>query len=205
MEKKVAVITGSARGLGRAGAERFLSSGNWKVALLDVNEAMLAAAAKELGEKYGAENVAPFTVNITSKESVDATMKAVIEKFGRIDTLVNNAGITRDAMMHKMQEPDWDLVLDVNLKGAFLCAQAVAMHMKERKSGSIVNTSSVVGVYGNMGRLQVRHNRPDQDLGQGNGQGRHTGQRCCPRLHHDRDAPDRAGEDPDRHLRQDPA
>jgi len=152
MEKKVAVITGSARGLGRAGAERFLRSGNWKVALLDVNAELLATAAKELGEQYGAENVAPFTVNITSKESVDNSMKAVIEKFGRIDTLVNNAGITRDAMMHKMQEPDWDVVLNVNLKGAFLCAQAVAMHMKERKSGSIVNTSSVVGVYGNMGQ-----------------------------------------------------
>jgi len=152
MEKKVAVITGSARGLGRAGAERFLESGQWKVALLDVNADSLAATAKELGEKHGAENVAWFAVNVTSKESVDNTIKAVIEKFGRVDSLVNNAGITRDAMMHKMKEEDWDVVLDVNLKGAFLCATAVAPHMKERKSGTIVNTSSVVGVYGNMGQ-----------------------------------------------------
>jgi 3-oxoacyl-[acyl-carrier protein] reductase len=152
MEKKVAAITGSARGLGRAGAERFLASGKWKVALLDVNEALLATAAAELGAKYGAENVACFKVDITSKESVDKTMKAIIEKFGHVDSLVNNAGITRDAMMHKMQETDWDMVINVNLKGAFLCATAIAPHMKERKSGSIVNTSSVVGVYGNMGQ-----------------------------------------------------
>jgi len=152
MEKKVAVITGAARGLGRAGAERFLESGNWKVAILDMNEESLAKTARELGEKYGADNVAYFTVNVTSKESVGNVMKAVIEKFGRIDSLINNAGITRDNMMHKMPEADWDVVLDVNLKGAFLCATAVAAHMKERKSGTIINTSSVVGVYGNMGQ-----------------------------------------------------
>ena len=152
MEKKVAVVTGAARGLGRAGAERFLESGAWKVALLDVNEESLARTAGELGAKYGAENVAYFAVNVTSKESVGGAIKGVLEKFGRVDSLINNAGITRDAMMHKMQEADWDLVLDVNLKGAFLCATAVAPHMKERKSGTIVNTSSVVGVYGNMGQ-----------------------------------------------------
>ncbi len=149
MEKKVAVITGSARGLGRAGAERFLESGVWKVALLDVNEESLAKTAGELGGKYG---VAYFAVNVTSKESVNNAIKGVLEKFGRVDSLVNNAGITRDAMMHKMAEADWDVVIDVNLKGAFLCATAVAPHMKERKSGTIVNTSSVVGVYGNMGQ-----------------------------------------------------
>ena len=152
MEKKVAVITGAARGLGRAGAERFLQSGNWKVAIMDMNEESLAKTAAELGEKYGAENVAYYAVNVTSKESVGNAMKAVIEKFGKIDSLINNAGITRDNMMHKMPEADWDVVLDVNLKGAFLCATAVAAHMKERKSGTIINTSSVVGVYGNMGQ-----------------------------------------------------
>ena len=136
MEKKVAVVTGSARGLGRAGAERFLEAGDWRVALLDVNEESLAKTAAELGEKYGAENVAYFAVNVTSKESVGTAIKGVLEKFGRMDSLINNAGITRDAMMHKMQEADWDLVLDVNLKGAFLCATAVAPHMKERKSGT---------------------------------------------------------------------
>jgi len=76
----------------------------------------------------------------------------VIETVGSVDALINNAGITRDAMLHKMEENDWDLVLDVNLKGAFLCTKAVAAHMKERKSGTIVNTSSVVGIYGNMGQ-----------------------------------------------------
>ncbi|HBE87828.1 MAG TPA: 3-oxoacyl-ACP reductase [Elusimicrobia bacterium] len=152
MNMKNAVITGGARGLGRAGAERFLKSGEWRVALFDVNEEMLANTARELGEKYGADNVRWFKVDVTSQASVDAAMKQVIETMGGVDALVNNAGITRDAMLHKMQETDWDLVINVNLKGAFLCTKAVAPHMKERKSGTIVNTSSVVGVYGNMGQ-----------------------------------------------------
>jgi len=79
-------------------------------------------------------------------------VKDVLAKFGRIDALVNNAGVTRDAMLHKMAEKDWDMVLNVNLKGAFLCTKAVAPHMKERKSGAIINTSSVVGLYGNIGQ-----------------------------------------------------
>ncbi|MDD2805918.1 MAG: 3-oxoacyl-ACP reductase FabG [Elusimicrobiales bacterium] len=152
MNKKNAVITGAARGLGFAGAERFLKSGEWKVALFDVNEEMLIAAAKTLGDKYGHENVRWYKVDVTNQESVNAAIQQVITDMGSVDTLINNAGITRDAMLHKMQENDWDVVINVNLKGAFLCTKAVAPHMKERKSGTIVNTSSVVGVYGNMGQ-----------------------------------------------------
>lgn len=152
MEKKTAVITGAARGLGRAGAERFLGSGHWRVAIFDVNEQLLSKAAGELSSKYGAENVMAVPVDITSKESVDRAFAAVLEKFGTINCLVNNAGVTRDAMIYKMEEKDWDLVLGVNLKGAFLCAKAVIPHMKEKKTGCIINTSSVVGVYGNIGQ-----------------------------------------------------
>jgi len=152
MDKKTAVITGAARGLGRAGAERFLSSGNWKVAIFDVNDELLAKAGRELGEKYGAENVLAVKVDITSAQSVKDGFAKVFEKFGKVDSLINNAGITRDAMVYKMQESDWDMVLAVNLKGAFLCAQAVIPHMKEKKSGTIINTSSVVGLYGNIGQ-----------------------------------------------------
>lgn len=152
MNKKTAVITGAARGLGYAGAERFLKSGQWKVALFDVNEELLTQAAKKLGDAYGQENVRWYKVDVTNQASVDAAIKQVIAEMGGVDTLVNNAGITRDAMLHKMQENDWDLVINVNLKGAFLCTKAVAPHMKERKTGTIINTSSVVGVYGNMGQ-----------------------------------------------------
>ncbi len=152
MNKKTAVITGAARGLGYAGAERFLKSGQWKVALFDVNEELLVKAAQRLGDAYGHENVRWYKVDVTNQASVDEAMKRVIADFGGIDTLINNAGITRDAMLHKMAETDWDMVINVNLKGAFLCTKAVAPHMKERKSGSIVNTSSVVGVYGNIGQ-----------------------------------------------------
>ena len=152
MNKKTAVITGAARGLGYAGAERFLKSGQWKVALFDVNEELLTQAAKKLGDAYGHENVRWYKVDVTNQASVEASVKQVIADLGGVDTLVNNAGITRDAMLHKMAENDWDVVINVNLKGAFLCTKAVAPHMKERKTGTIVNTSSVVGVYGNMGQ-----------------------------------------------------
>ncbi len=152
MNKKTAVITGAARGLGYAGAERFLKSGNWKVALFDVNEELLTKAARQLGDAYGHDNVRWYKVDVTNQASVEAAIKQVIADLGGVDTLVNNAGITRDAMLHKMAENDWDMVINVNLKGAFLCTKAVAPHMKERKTGTIVNTSSVVGVYGNMGQ-----------------------------------------------------
>ncbi len=152
MNKKTAVITGAARGLGYAGAERFLKSGQWKVALFDVNEELLTQAAKKLGDAYGHENVRWYKVDVTNQASVEASVKQVIADLGGVDTLVNNAGITRDAMLHKMAENDWDVVINVNLKGAFLCTKAVAPHMKERKTGTIINTSSVVGVYGNMGQ-----------------------------------------------------
>ena len=152
MNKKTAVITGAARGLGYSGAERFLKSANWKVALFDVNEELLTKAAQQLGDQYGHDNVRWYKVDVTNQASVEAAIKQVITDFGAVDTLVNNAGITRDAMLHKMAENDWDVVINVNLKGAFLCTKAVAPHMKERKTGTIVNTSSVVGVYGNMGQ-----------------------------------------------------
>jgi len=152
MNRKNVVITGGARGLGRAGAERFLRSEEWTVALFDVNEEQLAKTAGELGEKYGAENVFWQKVDVTSRESVEKAVAQVIEKAGSVDALVNNAGITRDAMLHKLEEKDWDVVINVNLKGAFLCGQAVASHMKGRKTGVIINTSSVVGVHGNIGQ-----------------------------------------------------
>lgn len=150
--KKVVIITGGARGLGRAGAERFLESGMWKVVIFDVNRELMEKTANELGEKFGKENISFYQVDVTSKQSVTEAVNQVIQSQGQIDALINNAGITRDAMLHKMQEQDWDAVINVNLKGTFLCGQAVAIHMKERKSGSIINTSSVVGLYGNIGQ-----------------------------------------------------
>lgn len=152
MEKKTVIITGGARGIGYIGAERFLRSGNWRIAIWDINAEQIEKSGSELAARYGAENVFWQTVDITSKESVNAAFQAVLSRFGRIDSLINNAGVTRDAMLHKMEEEDWNMVLDVNLKGAFLCTKAVAPHMKERKSGVIINTSSVVGLYGNIGQ-----------------------------------------------------
>lgn len=152
MEKKAVIITGGARGLGRAGAERFLRSGAWKVALFDMQAELLAKTAAELGAKYGAENVMHAVCDVTSGESANKAVAEVIAKFGAVDCLVNNAGITRDAMSWKMEEKDFDAVISVNLKGAFVCGKAVIPHMRERKSGCIINTSSVVGIYGNIGQ-----------------------------------------------------
>ncbi|OFZ78992.1 MAG: hypothetical protein A2583_09380 [Bdellovibrionales bacterium RIFOXYD1_FULL_53_11] len=152
MNKKTMVITGGARGLGRSGAERFLESREWRVAILDVNEQLLFSAADELAKKFGAGDVYPAVVDVTARQSVEKCFQGILQRFGRIDCLINNAGVTRDSMVHKMKEEDWDFVIAVNLKGVFNCAQAVIPHMKDRKSGSIINTSSVVGLYGNMGQ-----------------------------------------------------
>lgn len=152
MDKKVVVITGSARGLGRAGAERFLKSNNWKVALLDMQAELLAKTAGELSAQYGADNVMYAACDVTNMESAAKAVAGVIAKFGAVDCLINNAGITRDAMSWKMEEKDFDAVISVNLKGAFVCGKAVIPHMRERKAGCIINTSSVVGIYGNVGQ-----------------------------------------------------
>jgi len=152
MDKKVVVITGGARGLGRAGAERFLKSGAWKVALFDMQAELLSKTAAELGAKYGADNIMHAACDVTSMESAGKAVAEVITRFGAVDCLINNAGITRDAMSWKMEEKDFDAVISVNLKGAFVCGKAVIPHMREKKSGCIINTSSVVGIYGNVGQ-----------------------------------------------------
>ncbi|MFA5162544.1 MAG: 3-oxoacyl-ACP reductase FabG [Elusimicrobiales bacterium] len=152
MSKKTVIITGGARGLGKAGAERFLKSGTWKVALFDMQADLLAKAAEDLGGRYGKENVTTAVCDVTNLASVSAAVNKVIAEFGGVDCLINNAGITRDAMSWKMEEKDFDAVVGVNLKGAFNCGRAVINHMREKKAGSIINTSSVVGLYGNVGQ-----------------------------------------------------
>lgn len=151
MDKKTVVITGGARGLGRASAEKFLASG-WNVALLDSNAELLEKTRGELSVACPGTAVLVQTADVTSSVSVRAAMDAVVGRFRTIDCLINNAGITRDAISYKLQEQDFDSVIAVNLKGVFLCAQAVMPLMKERKSGCIINTSSVVGVYGGIGQ-----------------------------------------------------
>ncbi|MDF3833877.1 3-oxoacyl-ACP reductase FabG [Cupriavidus basilensis] len=149
LQGRVAIITGAAAGIGFATAQRFAAEGAL-VVLCDVQEARVRAAADTLAAT-GA-TVAAFKVNVTRRDEVDAMVAATLAKHGRIDILVNNAGITKDARLAKMSEAQFDAVIDVNLKGVFNCAQAVASIMTEQGSGVILNASSVVGLYGNFGQ-----------------------------------------------------
>ncbi|WP_144789540.1 3-oxoacyl-ACP reductase FabG [Lysinibacillus fusiformis] len=146
LNNKVAIITGAANGIGYAAAERFIEEGA-VVFIADYDNDAGDAAVQRLGEK------ATFIqVDVSNRESVKQLVATVIEQVGCIDILVNNAGITRDAMLTKMTEDQFQQVLDVNLTGVFQCTQEVIPHMVAAGSGKIINTSSVSGVYGNVGQ-----------------------------------------------------
>ncbi|MEQ6353263.1 3-oxoacyl-ACP reductase FabG [Lysinibacillus sp. M3] len=146
LNNKVAIITGAANGIGYAAAERFIEEGAF-VVIADFNEDAGVSAAKHLGDQ------ALFVqVDVADRESVKNLVVTVIERTGRVDILVNNAGITRDAMLTKMTEDQFHQVLDVNLTGVFNCTQEVIPHMIAAGGGKIINTSSVSGVYGNVGQ-----------------------------------------------------
>ncbi len=137
--KRVVVITGAGRGIGAAIAQRFAAQGV-KLVLVDVNKEQLQHLADSLSET-GCE-VLPIAADISSKDQVQQLFVQVVEKFGTVDVLVNNAGIIRDNLISNISEQDWDQVLGVNLKGAFLCCQAVFPTLKSRRAGKIVNIVS---------------------------------------------------------------
>ena len=149
LKDKVAIITGAARGIGLATALKFAREGA-RVALCDMGETVVEAAAAEVhaagGEALG------FVVDVTDRPAIDRMVVAVMQRWGRIDTLVNNAGIVMDAQLRKMSDVAFDKVIDVNLKGSYNCARAVVDIMVEQGSGVILNASSVVGLYGNFGQ-----------------------------------------------------
>ncbi|HXF44987.1 MAG TPA: 3-oxoacyl-ACP reductase FabG [Burkholderiaceae bacterium] len=149
LKDKVAIITGAAQGIGFATARKFLDEGAI-VAVADVKPDAVQAAAREL--KRNGEAVAGFAVDVTKRPQIDAMVEAVKRRWGRIDVLVNNAGITQDARLQKMTDEQFDRVIEVNLKGVYNCAKAVVDTMIEQGSGVILNASSVVGIYGNYGQ-----------------------------------------------------
>ena len=149
LEGRVAIVTGAGRGLGKAIATRFATEGA-KLVIVDVDE---AAAQSVVDEIKGAGGEALLGVcDVTKRDQIDTLVSNVIDAYGQIDILCNNAGVTRDARLVKMTEADFDLVINVNLKGVFNLTQAVAPHMIERGYGRIISTSSVVGLYGNFGQ-----------------------------------------------------
>jgi 3-oxoacyl-[acyl-carrier protein] reductase len=150
LDGKVAFITGSARGLGRAIAEKFAEE-KAKIVVSDVNEAMAISTSEEISAKYGVESIA-LRHDVSSEESTREAVKHIINRFARIDILVNNAGITRDARLMMMKQDDWELVLKINLTGAFLCTKLVSKQMLKQNYGKIINIASVVGLMGNIGQ-----------------------------------------------------
>ena len=149
LENKIALVTGAARGIGQAIALQLASDGA-DLALCDVKVEWLedtAAKVKALGRR-----VETYAMNVADGAAVGEAVAKVAADFGRIDVLVNNAGITRDTLLIRMSEEDWDAVLDINLKGAFLVTKAVVKYMMKQRSGAIVNIASVVGIMRNAGQ-----------------------------------------------------
>ncbi len=146
---RVAVVTGASRGIGRAIAVALAARGA-TLAVTDVLTDAVDAFAGELREQ--GRTAYAWTLDVTDTGSIEAAVDGVLERFGRLDVLVNNAGIARDQLLMRMKREDWDLVLRLNLTGAFACTQAVLRPMMKQRSGRIVSISSVVGQMGNAGQ-----------------------------------------------------
>ena len=149
LKDKVSIITGAANGIGKATALKFGQEGA-KVVVCDLKQNEVDAVVNEIkaagGQAMGA------VVNVTSDADIKAAVDAVMKAWGRVDVLVNNAGITMDSTIKKMTEEQWDRVIDINLKGVWRCTKAVVDIMLAQNSGVILTTSSVVGLYGNFGQ-----------------------------------------------------
>jgi 3-oxoacyl-[acyl-carrier protein] reductase len=146
---KVSIITGAGQGIGRATALKFAAEGA-KVAVCDINLESVNETMQAVEADGG--DAAAFRVDVTDKESITRMVDGVMAKWGRIDTLVNNAGIVEDAQFKKMTDEQFERVIDVNLKGVYNCTKAVVDIMLEQNSGVILNASSIVGLYGNFGQ-----------------------------------------------------
>lgn len=150
LKDKVAVITGGGQGIGRTIAETFAREGA-KVALFDVVEETVKKTADEIKTKYGVDTFASKG-DVTKFEDVETGFKRVVDTFGKIDVLVNNAGITKDNLVLRMSDAEWDAVLAVNLKGPFNCTKAAFSPMRKVGGGRIINIASIVGLMGNAGQ-----------------------------------------------------
>jgi len=146
LKDRVCVVTGGARGIGRGIVETFAREGARRVWALDVNDAEFPALEKAFPAVRG------MVVDVTDSAAVAAAVERMAAESGAIDVLVNNAGITKDAMLHKMGDADWDAVIGVNLKGVFLMTRAVSPRMVEKGSGSVISIASIVGLDGNIGQ-----------------------------------------------------
>jgi len=144
LENKIAIITGGSAGIGAATAIKFAQEGA-KVVIWDVNETKGTELAQQIGGIFAKVNTANY-------QEIEDAAKSVYDQFGRIDILINNAGITRDSTLKKMTPDQWQQVIDVNLSGVFYCTKIISEYMLMNNYGRIINASSVVGLYGNFGQ-----------------------------------------------------
>ena len=151
LKGKTAVITGSAQGIGKAIAEAFAQEGA-NVVISDINAELSQKTADEIKSKYGVETAA-VACNVAKIEECENLVKASLDKFSKIDILINNAGITKDNLVLRMTESEWDAVIAVNLKGVFNCIKAASRPMLKAREGRIINIASVVGEMGNAGQI----------------------------------------------------
>ncbi len=149
LEDKVAIITGAARGIGFSIAERISEQGAISV-IIDLDQEAVDTAVQQIDDS--GNRAVGFTADVTNSDQIAATIKEIHSKFGKIDILINNAGITKDGLLMKMKESDWDAVINVNLKGTFICTQKVSRYMLKNRSGVILNIASVIGLMGNAGQ-----------------------------------------------------
>ena len=150
LKDQVAVITGGAQGIGKAIATLFASEGA-KLVLSDIDEAAVQATAAQIGKEKNVETLG-VKGNVSQIADCEKLVDASLDKFGRIDILINNAGITRDNLLMRMSDEEWDSVIAVNLKGVFNCTKAAIRPMMKARKGRIVNIASVVGQMGNAGQ-----------------------------------------------------
>jgi len=151
LKDKVAVVTGSSRGVGRSVALAYGREGAKVVVNYTSSEKAALEAVDEI-KAMGSDAVA-VKADVAAKADAEALVQAAMDQFGKVDILVNNAGFTRPALMLKMTEDQWDQVVDIHMKGAFLCSQAAGRHMKEQNSGKIINVTSVAGIVGTVGQV----------------------------------------------------
>ncbi len=150
LQNRVAIVTGSARGIGKVIVDRLAAEG----AITIISDVSVEAGEDAVNQLVSNGVNAIFVpCDVSNAEDSNNLAAKTMEKFGRIDILVNNAGIRRDALLVRMKDDDWDLVLNINLKGAFNCSRAVAKTMMKQKEGRIINISSVVGLMGNAGQV----------------------------------------------------
>lgn len=149
-QDQVVVLSGAGRGIGLEMAKAFASQGA-KVAVISRNESSCGAAVNAINQDYP-DACRAYPVDVADGAAVDEMAKAIVNDFGKVDILINNAGITRDGLLMRMKEEDWDAVLDTNLKGAFLMTKAFQRPLMKSGNGRIINVSSVIGLMGNAGQ-----------------------------------------------------